>query len=374
MMAGAHFFAVASMSGMFLFPLFVTAHGGSEVDIGLLMGAMAMSAVASRPVVSWMIDRLGRRRSYGMGAMAMALTPLAYLLFDGPLGGFYLPLTAVRIAHGVGLAVSFTAAFTYIADIIPTARLNEGLGMFGTTALVAMAVGPALAEPVVSHYGFPLYFVLCSGLGAGALTLHLFLPETYSPPGSSATDLSFLAVLIRKKVWGVASLAGLFGVGLAAYGGFVAPLAQHRALPNIAFYFMAYSAAALMTRLLGSRLADRVGEERIIPWALFINGAGLLLLIPANGTGLLILSGLVTGTGHGFLFPCLNALVIRDEPPQVRGKINGIFTGGIDAGTLVGSVALGYVGEHLGFQALFLVAGLSVLSGLIFFRTVIQRH
>jgi len=66
--------------------------------------------------------------------------------------------------------------------------------------------------------------------------------------------------------------------------------------------------------------------------------------------------------------PSLNAAVIRKEPPQIRGKLTGIFTGGIDAGAFLGAVALGYVGEWAGFRFLFLAAGLALIAGLAALR------
>ncbi|MGW8192691.1 MAG: hypothetical protein ACWGOX_00360 [Desulforhopalus sp.] len=47
--------------GMFyMFPLFVLELGGSRADIGLLVGLMSLAAVAGRPLVSNMVDRIGR--------------------------------------------------------------------------------------------------------------------------------------------------------------------------------------------------------------------------------------------------------------------------------------------------------------------------
>ena len=74
--------------------------------------------------------------------------------------------------------------------------------------------------------------------------------------------------------------------------------------------------------------------------------------------------GLLFGTGHGLIFPTLNAMAIRNEPYAVRGKITGIFTGGIDSGIFTGSLILGLVGEWLGLGWLFVCAGGLVLLGL----------
>jgi predicted MFS family arabinose efflux permease len=198
------------------------------------------------------------------------------------------------------------------------------------------------------------------------------LPESYTRINVEDSE-SFFSVLNRKKILIVAVLALLFGFALAASGGFVAPFAKEKQLAFISLYYVFYSSAAILTRLLGGRLADRIGEDRIIPNALVLAGAGLLLLIFLEGNFILILSGLMSGCGHGFLFPCLNSLAIRDESIHIRGKVNGVFTGGIDAGVFLGSIILGYIGEWAGFRALFIIAGMSLLPGLWIYG-LLKKH
>ncbi len=61
-------------------------------------------------------------------------------------------------------------------------------------------------------------------------------------------------------------------------------------------------------------------------------------------------------------------MAVRNEPYAVRGKITGIFTGGIDTGAFCGSLLLGIIGEFAGYSALFICAGLVVLTGVVVFR------
>jgi MFS family permease len=63
------------------------------------------------------------------------------------------------------------------------------------------------------------------------------------------------------------------------------------------------------------------------------------------------------------LYPCLNAVALRNEPQDIRGKIMGIFTGSIDSGFFLGSILLGYIGNWFGYPVLFLIAGLILLLG-----------
>ncbi|MBW2001480.1 MAG: MFS transporter [Deltaproteobacteria bacterium] len=361
-MAFSNLFTVSSFGTFFLFPLLITGYGGSKSDIGIIMGVFALSAVLCRPWISNMIDLIGRKRSYTIGCSIMSVLPLIYLLFRGNLSHFYLSLILVRIVHGVGLAICFTASFTYIADIVPEERLNEGIGIFGVTGLTGLAIGPVIGEIIITEFGSSVFFLAATGMATLGLIIHLPLSESFVHDSQKSSQ-SFFAVFIKRKMLFVALLAFLFGFGLAASGSFVSPFAKEQEIVFISLYYISYSLAAVLTRILGGRLADRIGEDRIIPYALTLTGGGLLILMFLGGNAILVLSGLMSGCGHGFLFPCLNSLAIRNEPIDTRGKITGVFTGGIDAGAFVGSIILGYIGQWAGFQALFFAAGLTLFIG-----------
>jgi MFS family permease len=372
-MSLANFFTTSSFGCFFLFPLFVSHLGGSKLDIGIVMGVFSLSSVLSRPWISSMIDRIGRKKSYTLGCAIMTALPLSYLLFHQDLSRVYPALLFARILHGIGLAFCFTSAFTYMADIIPETRLNEGMAMFGITGLSGMAIGPAIAELIIQHAGFVPFFLAASALGALGFILHLQIPESHfehSPMSSS----SFFSVFFRPKTLKVSLLAFLFGYALAASGGFVSPYAKEKDLAFISIYYLSYSGMAVLTRFAGGRLADRLGELRIIPYAMLLTGAGLLLLCFLGGETILVISGIMSGLGHGFLFPCLTAVALRDEPIAIRGKVTGAFTGSMDAGAFFGSILLGYIGERAGFPALFLTAGLSLFLGLVFFKLLYRAR
>jgi MFS family permease len=362
-MALANFFTMTSFACFFLFPVFIKEHGGTQSDIGILMGAFSMSSVLCRPHVSEIIDRAGRKKSFTAGSLIMSLLPLAYLLLDDTLAVFYLPLLFMRVIHGIGLALCITAAFTYAADIIPAERLNEGIGVFGISGLTGLAVGPVIGEVVISLFNFQAFFLTSAAIASLALLIHLPLQESYRPMQSTAAaSSSFFSVFKKNKIVVIAMLAFLFGFGIAGSNNFVTPFAVESEIKFVSVYFVAYSLAAVLTRLIGGRLADRFGEARILPYALTLTGSGLLLLTFVKESVVLILAGWMTGCGHGFLFPCLNALAIRGEEKENRGKITGAFTGSIDMGVFIGSIVLGYIGEFAGFRTLFLVAGSSLLA------------
>ncbi len=362
----ANFCLVSSFAAFFLFPLYITACGGSREDIGIIMGAFALASALCRPWVAQMVDNIGRKRSYTIGIVIMLVLPLLYTSLSGAIAADYPLLLLLRVVHGVGLAICFTTIFTFIVDLIPPQRLNEGLGVFGTSGLLGLAVGPLLAEPVLHNYGFAAMFLCAAALAAAALLLQLPVRDRHrrdaTRPQNSPT---FFALLKTRKQMLCALLALLFGFGLAATGNFIAPFAAQRGLGLVSLYYLAYSCAAIGIRFIAGKIADRLGERQIIPWGLACASAGLLLLPLASGQIMLLLAGLVFGVGHGLLFPALNALAVRDEPYNVRGKVTGIFTGGIDTGIFCGALVLGIIGEQAGYAALFVSAAIMVAAGLL---------
>ncbi len=369
----ANFFVVTSLGSFFLFPLFITENGGSKSDIGILMGTMMLSSVLFRPWVSQMVDRFGRKRVFSLGTLILIAVPVVHIFLKGDISSYYGLLVATRIAHGLGISIGFTAAYTLISDIVPDSRLNEGLGIFGLNGLMGFAAGPAIAEPIIKNFGFDAFFLTSASMALISLILQQFLRETLVHNPSENGSVSFFSVLMRKKTLGVGLVSIFFGMGLATQSAFVSPYVQFLGLPTISVFFLAYSSGAILTRIFGAKIADRIGEEKIVPWAFALNGAGYLLLLMVDSSGMLMLAGFVTGTGHGFLFPCLNALAVRNEPARIRGKISGIFTGSIDAGNFLGSLLMGYIGEWFGYRPIFITTFLILMIGLLSFLGFLKK-
>lgn len=368
----ANFCHVSSFAAFFLFPLIITDHGGNNRDIGIIMGTFAFASAFSRPWVATMIDRFGRKRCYAAGCLIMTLMPLMHLFLGEQLANNYPWLLIIRVIHGIGLAICFTSIMTFAVDIIPVSRLNEGVGIFGSSGLCGMAIGPLVGEFVLKSYGETAFFLCVSAFAFCAFLLQTPLQDQTQPVTSTSTcESTFLSLLLTRKQLTCAGIALTFGIGLAATGNFIAPFAEQRSLTLISAYYLAYSTAAVGIRFVAGKLADRVGEQQIIPWGIALAVIAMFLVPVVHGNGLLMLVGFLFGLGHGLLFPSLNAMAIRNEPYAVRGKVMGIFTGAIDCGSFTGALILGMIGQAVGFTALFLSAGFAMLSGLLIFR---YRH
>jgi MFS family permease len=361
----ATFLSITSIGVFYLFPLFVLEWGGNKSDIGILMGVMSLSAVGVRPWASNLVDNWGRKRSFILGGAVLALVSLIHIFTAAPIDSIFYLLLLLRFVYGAGLGLIIVAAVTFATDLIPSPRLNHGLGVFGVMPLLGIAVGPMIGETVMASYGFTGMFLSAVLIVVVAVLLVLPVGDTFT--GSSGPERhGFFTVLRYPAVWRMASIILCFGVAFAAHGGFVAPFAKTKGL-TISTYFITYSATAVVSRLFGSKLTTKLGEFQILTASFLVIGAGFSWLIWVEGNTGLAVSGALAGAGHGLFFPTALACAVRSVSADDRGKVTGVITGSVDAGILVGSLLLGQVGELLGFSALFVTAASFVFAGALLF-------
>ena len=135
-------------------------------------------------------------------------------------------------------------------------------------------------------------------------------------------------------------------------------------------YFLIYSVTGVVVRVLGRRLLDRVGLARVLVPALAILAIGMALVAGTGHRGVLNLSALIGGFGHGYLYPSLSALVIARTDTVAMGRSSSIYTSLYDAGTFMGPYLLGVVGEFFGYGPVFIVSGAFALVAAGYFVVV----
>jgi MFS family permease len=139
-----NFFFCLSLNAFILLPLYIQALGGTEVEIGAIMGLYSAMGILCQPLIGPWVDVIGRRPFMLAGA---GLNLAASLLATAP-GGVGL-LAVVRVLQGLGFSTFFVASFSYVVDIIPPARRGWALGLYGVSGFVATAIAPLIGEWVI---------------------------------------------------------------------------------------------------------------------------------------------------------------------------------------------------------------------------------
>jgi MFS family permease len=361
-----HFTGAMSLAMFVLVPLLIRELGGSDLTIGLVLGVATAASVVTRPFVGMFLDSLGRRPVLLAAGVANALSWLPFLWLRSAGPWLYVLVTL----HAVVWGALFASYFTYAADLTPPERRAEGIAVFGVFGLTPNGIAPMLGEAIIARSGFPAFLLTASGFALLSVALTTLVPPRR--PVLRAADAVPHAGLraLRQAAThpGLPLVLGVtvvLGVAINAAFFFVAPFTRDVGLTRSGPFFAAYAAMSVTIRLFGRRALDVLGAHLVSYPAFAFFGLGLagLALLPAPGV--LILSGLACGAGHGTLFPVLNALAITRAPARLQGTVVSLHTAALDLGAVVGTPLCGLLAEWVGFRAMFQVMGAACLAGLV---------
>ena len=124
--------------------VYIERTGGTASFAGVLAALYSIVAGIIRMIVGPIIDRRGRTIVMSAGAASFTIGAL----IPGFLGSEP-ALVIGRILQGVGFGAITTSASTAAADVLPAARMGEGLGYYGLGNALAQSVGPAVALALV---------------------------------------------------------------------------------------------------------------------------------------------------------------------------------------------------------------------------------
>ena len=364
-------FAIAWMVSLFSglafflfvhFPRYLEDLGASEAQIGLIIGSTALSAIAVRPHLGRELDRRGRRPILLLGGAANSAVLALYLTVES-LGPW---LYMIRILHGFGVALAFTAIFTYAADLVPESKRTQGLALFGVSGLLPVALGGIIGDLVLGRWGFDGLFLASLAFGLSGLGLSTLLPESSNPAGRTS-QVSFVRPLLQRDLLPLWWISLVFALSLNAYFTFLRTFVDQSGIGSVGGFFAAYAGTAMLWRVVGGWLPDRVGAKRVLYPAMAVFAAGFVVLSTASTGTSINIAGVLCGTGHAYAFPILYSLSFGRAGGTDRGSASAIFTGLFDLGTLVGGPLLGALVTWFGYSSMFLAAAAWVVAGSIIF-------
>jgi MFS family permease len=334
-------------------PIYIEKIGGSESEIGLILGVFTISAVLLRPFIGKEVDRRGRKIILVTGIVIFLISMLLYDYTKNVTS-----LLLLRVLHGIGWGAATTAATTLIADIAPSKRRGEAMGIFGMASNVAMAIGPALSMILLQKYDFPILFSISAGISLLSLLLVLPISETMvvhprTPLFSSeALFPSALMFMISLTYGSIVSFLSLF--------------AQKQGISNPGIFFTVFAVTLILVRALAGKLSDIKGRKFVIIPGMVLIAAGLGVLSTASALDSFLVAALLYGIGFGLVHPSLMALLVDMVGDEGRGAAMGTFTAAFDLGIGAGSILLGLVLQYFDFQVMYALSGLIALSGAVF--------
>jgi len=346
-----------------LLPLYLhETYGATKDVIGIVLSGYTITALLCRPFSGYMVDSFPRRT-----VLIVAYTAFA-IFFAGYLAASSLLLfTIVRTLHGGPFGALTVANSTVAIDVLPSSRRNEGIGYYGLSNNLAMAISPSAAIFAYSQtHNFELLFWLALAIATSGLivdsTVHL-KPQA-AQERKLTVKLSFdRFFLVRGWLLGanMAFFGFCFGVMsnyLAIYGKQVMGITG-----GTGTWFMICSVGLILSRLQGGkalrqgRLTENAAEGMLISLVGYTLFVACPNMVGYYGSALLI------GLGNGHLWPAFQNMMISMAHHNERGTANSTILISWDVGMGLGILLGGVIAEHLGYTVAFWTVAAVNLAG-----------
>ena len=367
-----------------LLPLYLSEHFGATKDvIGLVLSGYTITALLFRPFSGYVVDSFPRKLVLMVSFSAFAIFFAGYLA-----ASTLLLFMLVRTLHGGPFGMLTVANSTVAIDVLPSSRRTEGIGYYGLSNNLAMAIAPTVGIFVYKYsHSFELLFwialvVACCGWMVDA-TIDLKSKDIVKNKSKLSLDRFFLM-----KGW-------LLGVNMVAFGFSFGVLSNYLAIygkevmgitGGTGTYFMLCSIGLILSRLQGGkalrqgRLTHNAGAGMVISlvgYTLFILMPTLNQLSIVNYQLSIILgyygSALLIGLGNGHMWPAFQNMTINVAENNQRGTANSTILISWDIGMGLGILLGGVVSELAGYGAAFwTVVVVNAMGVILFFAATKQ--
>lgn len=330
---------------------------------GLIAGLMVLGSFIGRFLSGYFIGIVGARKALltGIiiycGGMAMYVPAGSLLIFF-----------IVRLISGIGVGCINTVTGTVIAHILPEKRRGLGISYFSLSTVTALALGPFLGLLMQGTVSFQTMFLCCLAGGVISLVLALFLALDREIPVTAKvgeTSLLNLSNYLDSRV-------ALFGVFVmivgASYGNVQAFMSGYakeiNQLDSASLFFLMYALAAFFTRPYTGKIFDMHGEHRVLYPALVLLTVGLLTLSLAASGLMVVLAGLLVGTGFGNILSIGQAVSLKLVPRRRFAQATSTFYVLLDCGIGFGPYVFGFLVPAVGYQGMFFVSTFTALASI----------
>jgi MFS family permease len=334
-----------------LLPLYLSEHFGATKDmIGLVLSGYTITALVIRPFSGYMVDSFPRKIVLMVSFGAFAIFFAGYLA-----ASTLLLFTIVRTLHGGPFGTLTTANATVAIDVLPSSRRTEGIGYYGLSNNLAMALAPTIGiwiYQLTNSFEFLFWLALAVACAGWLVDATVKLPSKEIVRNKTKLSLDRFFLL---KGW-------LLGVNMVAFGFSFGVLSNYLAIygkevmgitGGTGTYFLLCSVGLMASRLQGSkalregRVTFNAGSGMVIS----LIGYTLFILVP-NDVGYYG-SALLIGLGNGHMWPAFQNMTINVAQNNQRGTANSTILISWDIGMGLGILVGGVIAEYFGYGAAF---------------------
>lgn len=340
--------------------------------IGIILSCYTVAALCIRPFSGYFLDSFARKPLYLM-AYFIFMTMFAGYIIAGSLTLFIM----FRIIQGVSFGMVTVGGNTVVIDIMPSSRRGEGLGYYGLSNNIAMAVGP-MSGLFLHDAGMSFTTIFCCSLGscmAGFVCASL-VKTPYKPPVRREPISLDRFILLKGIPAGISLL--LLSIPYGMTTNYVAMYAKQIGINATTGFFFTFMAIGMaISRIFSGKIVDRGKITQVISAGLYLVVFSFFLLsacvylISWNNmvcTIVFFSVALLLGVGFGIMFPAYNTLFVNLAPNSQRGTATSTYLTSWDVGIGIGMLTGGYIAEVSTFDKAYLFGACLTIVSMLYFN------
>ena len=343
-------------------PSFLTSLGGEDYK-GLIIALFTLSAGLSRPLSGKLADTIGRVPVMVVGTIVCVIASLLYPLISS-VAGFLL----LRFFHGFSTGFKPTAATAFAADIVPTNRRGEAMGLLGISMNLGSSMFPPIGSYLAMSYSIDMMFYTSSFLALISILMLLGLKETlenkqkFTPTHLKITSKDILEPKAMPPAIVILFIYLTFGALLT-----ITPdQSEHIGLQNKGLLFTSFTFFAILSRAVAGRFSDQYGRVIVIKFSILLVVSALVYMGLANTPTHFMIAAGALGFSTGVAAPAVFAWVIDVSPTDRMARSMATayiaLEIGIGSGALLSAWLYDNNPANFGL-AFFTIAGLTLLAG-----------
>lgn len=364
------------------FPNYVISLGASVASVGLFTSSFMIAYAILSPKMGAFVDQYGRKQIMMLGIFSDVILGILTGLVPN-----WKWLLVIRIFNGAVSSGAMLASETMLIDLVTPKQRGEAAGFIMSMNMVGRNLGPVFGGAIqwfvlgrgyseLMSYRVP-YFVDSLLAAVALLIVYLFIkePERRSGVGKGAKMDGELPKIPWNRQLKVMFLNSFIsGVSV----GFIIPI-------MVLFYTDRFNMdpvaigtiisvsgfIGLFASYIAGRFSDKVGRKPLIAFGNYTSRiSGLFLPF----TGSITQAGIIVSIrslGFNVSMPAFRALRADIVPPEVRGRMFGLFGTAFTAGNVLAPIAATWIYDTYRFTV-FDVTGIQVPGyGIPFFINAI---
>ena len=177
-----------------ILPVSATLYGFSLAQAGIITTALMLGTFLFELPASWIISRLGERRSMILASIAGALITFSAFFELG-----YFPLLIAAILFGASHSLFGLGRHSLMAELVPVAHRPKSMSLVGGMFRAGTAIGPVIGSAFISLFGVHSAYLAAAMICLAAAASVLSAPKTNLVMSPSGQNGNIWAVAKRES-------------------------------------------------------------------------------------------------------------------------------------------------------------------------------